>query len=337
MKEILQQIEEKKQELEDALDAEEPNQSLIDSLQREIAALEQEYTQARDRISAAVEAAKEGSANGQGEKFELSRLENMKELGHEIPGLESASDPPAEDPSGKSLSGKFLEFKNTLQSIAGLDLKSKVEGLTDTYYMVEYVMDRCTYATSADRSISQFKYGEAEYILNGSENQLVNLLASYLKIFVFCYVINTIDLCLTGVPLWPAALIGSLAYTAYTMNTIYTGQKYVPLMLYLKRCGLSKLEELIGLRYSDLLYIQLFLKNDDIVLKRVKNLILANINHGDLKNGVKVTELYTQVVTEAQASVNLLFLPMLPLDDLNVSGFENGRYTIRKTFSFAYQ
>ncbi len=328
--------------LKDALEAEyakeKPNYERIKRLNQQLRQKEESYEDAQRQIELKIDALEAGESYPMHKRLDWNTFNQWKgndKINVTIPGLEANPVTENHDISTVSNGKKLITFQeNTRHMAKGLELPR----VGDKYILVEYVMDRYTYATTGtEREQSQFKYGEIEYILNGDDNQGINLLLTFGKIFLFCYTINVLDLCLQGVPLWPVALIGALAYTANSMYTIYSGERYVPFNLLLSKGGWNSAKEVVGLGYSDLLYIQLFFANEADLLSRVRRLLMANINGGTLNDSsIRASDLYTKVNTEVQVSVNLLFLPMLPLNNFHVNGFQNGRYVITKRHSFEY-
>lgn len=356
---IAAEMEEKKADLETELakDKESRNEQKIERLREELIELEEEFKQKKEEL---VELKNELVSNASNyEDAEYTSIEelydSLEQLNTKIEGLHSAVSGENSAIDASNTGELFNSFKLARTAFNDLFAATKeqdvMNSLSDKFLAIEYVLDRFSYATSSvERELSVFKTGEVEYILIGSNIESINLMGVVAKIFLVCFVVDLLDLFLLGLPLWPVAILGSLPYAVYSVQQLLEGEKFVPFNLFLeKKLRLGKevvenvIKELIGMTYFDFLYLQLCTQDIDVMLPRIGELLRANVNksyyeENDTLNGAPSLSQYaTGIKTKASCKVNLLFLPIFPLEAMNLKGFEGSQYQLNKNYEFAYQ
>lgn len=203
------------------------------------------------------------------------------------------------------------------------------EKLRNNAYMVDYIMDKCTYLTSQTSRNHYFEKGEVEYIIFGNEEQWLNIVACIGTITMMRFVINFVDYFITG----PGDLIGKAVYglgrgaakTCLDLRTMFisdisTGVGLCPSFSHLK------------LTYSDHLRLMLFFKFDQMQ-EKMKDTIYTNMKK-TLKGG-ELNELNTEMTANVQVEVNMLILPMF-FGVFTGEHFNNGNYVIKDSITMHY-
>ncbi len=209
---------------------------------------------------------------------------------------------------------------------------------------IEYAKDRFTYATIENgRKLSEqnFKNSEIEYIIIGSTNAYDNIVAVGAEILAICYACHVVDCLMAGMPISPLLFITAGVFSAADMVSIYKGESVFLLpMRFPSVLENENLKKAVSLSYLDFLdiimRIDYLIIGPDNFLRRMQNLIGFNCLHADNPEA-RLSDMKTEVQTVASVDMNLIFLPMLPLESLGINGFRDSKYRITKTYEFSYQ
>lgn len=215
-------------------------------------------------------------------------------------------------------------------------------------YIIEYVMDKFTFLTSKTERNHYFRKGEVEYIISGSDSDkafspiknteyyvVTNVL---LQVWALRFAIDTLDEFVTSTIIFPPqrlayAIAEGALDSCLDMFNMLNGQE-IPL------CPRSCTQ--VKLKYSDHLKILLFLKPEEEILRKARQLMQVNIKHvtdaetGVLRQDFRLGDYDTVISASVKAKVNLFFLPLLKVDRLMPGSFEDGRYIIRKQIYVGY-
>lgn len=206
---------------------------------------------------------------------------------------------------------------------------TNAEKLRNNAYMVDYVMDKCTYLTSQTNRNHHFKKGEVEYIIFGQKSQVANITACIGSITMMRFVINFIDYFITG----PGDLIAKAVYAL--------GRGAAKTCLDLRAMFIGNVDEGVGLcpsfdklklTYSDHLRLMLFFKLSQ-QQEKMKDTIYTNMNK-TLKGG-DINKLNTRMTAKVEVEVNMLVLPIF-FGEFTGKHFRNGNYVIQDEITMRY-
>lgn len=201
--------------------------------------------------------------------------------------------------------------------------------LRDNAYMVDYIMDRCTYLTSQTSRNHYFEKGEVEYIIFGKKSQVGNITACIATITMMRFVINFIDYFITG----PGDLIGKAIYalgrgaakTYLDMRTMFISDAA-------NGVGLCPSFDTIKLTYSDHLRLMLFFKFSQ-QQEKLKDTIYTNMR--ETLHGGDINSLYTKMKANVEVEVNLIILPIF-FGSFTGANFRNGNFVIKDSAVIHY-
>ncbi len=200
-------------------------------------------------------------------------------------------------------------------------------------YITEYVLDKCTFLTSATKRQHYFKKGEIEYILCGDNSEMINLLSMFGYIWFFRYALNTLA---TFVQSSVAHPLARLAYSL-AKGFLYAWQDVVKLYNGEGVAIIPNMADGIKIKYSDHLRIFLLLQNEKTQLERVRQLIQINIKSIQKQDAdFELGDYQTSCRAVAEADINLWFIPVLHLDTLGLERFHDDKYRIAAETVFGY-
>ncbi|MHB1394032.1 MAG: hypothetical protein ACYCYE_13355 [Clostridia bacterium] len=213
---------------------------------------------------------------------------------------------------------------------------------------IEYIMDKYTFLTSKTERNHYFRKGEVEYIIGGSDTEvLFNSIKNteyyavtnvLLQVWALRFAIDAIDEFIRSTIIFPPqrlafALAEGALDSSLDMFNMLNG-KEVPIC--------PKSFTAVRLKYSDHLKILLLMKPEEEILRKARQLMQVNIkNIVDAKTELprkdfRMGEYSTVISASVTAKVNLFFLPLLKVDRLIPDSFEGGRYIIRKQIHVGY-
>lgn len=257
---------------------------------------------------------------------ESQELEDSPVYGTDIVSLQDKEYRPAEffAEEGASAFSLLTQLEKTFSAIA-LDGRDKL-------YIIEYIMDKYTYLTSATIRDHYFRHGEVEYILCGQRGEKENLLDAMGRILFLRFSLNTLDSFVGGVSpdimvRLTGAVVEAFALTFKDILLLYDGEG-VPLFPSFKEPQL---------RYSDHLRILLLLQDEEIIMRRMRQLIQVNIGSLKEREGAfKLKDYGAACEINAQVAINLWFLPMFHLDKFGYAEFSGNEYILEQRFQGAY-
>lgn len=203
------------------------------------------------------------------------------------------------------------------------------EKLRNNTYMVDYIMDKCTYLTSQTTRNHYFEKGEVEYIIFGNRSQAANLTASITTMTLMRFAINFIDYFVTG----PGDLVAKALYAL--------GRGAARTALDMREMLMSNVGEGVGLcpsfqslklTYSDHLRLLLFFKFSQ-AQEGLKDTIYTNMEH--TLSGANLNQLYTRMTAEVEVEVNMLVLPIF-VGKFTGANFRDGNYVIKDKATLGY-
>lgn len=267
---------------------------------------------------------------------ELNKIDIVEQLNQLIDELSkemkvySVSGEEGDSADSKLDGGLIKKVKSLCEYASDLfDTFTNPTNLRDNAYMVDYIMDKCTYLTSQTSRNHWFKKGEVEYIIFGNKSQMANITACIGTITLMRFVINFIDYFVKA----PGDLIAKAIYGL--------GRGAAKTYLDLREMFISDVEEGVGLcpsfdslklTYSDHLRLLLFFKLSK-QQEGLKDTIYTNMQYtlegGDLNN------LYTRMSAEVEVDVNLIVLPIF-VGEFTGASFRNGNFVIKDKATLGY-
>lgn len=258
---------------------------------------------------------------------------------------------PMNNPKGSDLpseESKIIELYNKLKDyFNGLgELVTNSDKVLDKIYLVDYVMNKCSFLTSQTTRNHYFSRGEVEYIIFGQPSQVENIALAVGSIALMRFAINAINYWITT----PGELI-TRTVTAITRGLVQTGQDMADMVF---DTGNNNAKGLIAicpslsqykvLSYSDHLRILLLLKiSDDGGTGALRRCIAATIESdgsgvlpSDFADTAPLNEYYTKISAKSSVDMDLFFIPLLLPDFINFGGIHNGKYTVSSSISFGY-
>ncbi|MCR4441958.1 MAG: DUF5702 domain-containing protein [Peptococcaceae bacterium] len=189
----------------------------------------------------------------------------------------------------------------------------------DNFYLTWYIMDKCTYLTSATVRDHYFQKGEVEYIIGGNASELTNLLTVFRKIFFLRYAVNVLQCFLESRITHPffrlaSALAGGIPPACTDVARLYQGEE-VP--FYPELPGLK-------MKYSDYLRLFLLLQSEETRLDRIKQLMEVNMREMRQEENFALSAYRAACRAAAEVEINLWFIPALHLEN-----FKSGKYRLK--------
>lgn len=260
-----------------------------------------------------------------------------KELSKEMQTY-SLSGNDGDDVESKLSSGLIKKIKSLCEYAQDMfNTFTNPTNLRDNAYMVDYIMDKCTYLTSQTPRNHYFEKGEVEYIIFGNKSQIANITACIGTITLMRFVINFIDYFVKA----PGDLIAKAIYglgrgaakTVLDMRSmLLVSPETNPKENIRDGIGLCPSFDSLKLTYSDHLRLLLFFKFSK-AQEGLKDTIYTNMNNtldgGDLNN------LYTRMSAEVEVDVNLIVLPIF-VGEFTGANFRNGNFVIKDKATLGY-
>ena len=213
-----------------------------------------------------------------------------------------------------------------------------------------YIMEKCTYLTSAAGREHYFQYGEVEYIIYGIDNQFGGIVANVSAIWMSRFIIDSLDYFRTSVIPTPiirtcyALARGGIQSALDMVDLLITdkGCKIIPTMKEVK-IGKNK-TNLFYVSYDQMCFVYLLMSDlflGDSVENRLKDTMQATIQYqdglkGSAATGADLTKMYTKLTADVKVGVDLVFLPLLGFGIVENDYFDNGNCYIPKTIIAGY-
>ena len=213
---------------------------------------------------------------------------------------------------------------------------SALSATSEKIFLIEYIMNKYTFVTSQTPRERVLNKGEVEYILYANDlkkpydkvdnSQIVLISKALSQVWIIRFSIDAIDKFVTSSIAYPPYRIGwSLVEGAYDASSdVYRMLKGETIKLF-PHC-----EAPIQLKYSDHLRLILLMKSEDEILRKVKELMQAEISSPTLSN------YSTKIKVSGAVKINLLFIPVFQVDKLFPNSFVNGQYIIKKETIIEY-
>lgn len=199
----------------------------------------------------------------------------------------------------------------------------------DNIYMVDYIMDKCTYLTSKTPRNHYFEKGEVEYIIFGQKSQVGNIAAAVTTITLMRFAINFIDYFIKA----PGDLIAKAVYAlGRGAARTYLDMRNMLIAKPAEGVGICPSFDSLKLTYSDHLRLLLFFKFSN-AQEGLKDTIYTNMEH--TLSGGNINELYTRMTADVEVEVNMLILPIF-FGEFTGTNFRNGNYVIRDKATLGY-
>ena len=220
----------------------------------------------------------------------------------------------------------ILTFMSKFQNF----LSDVVVNERDNIYITEYIMDKYTFTTSQTERNHYFNKAEVEYILSGQDIEAENAALLLGDVWFLRFGIDTVDYFVTSkIPHPVARIIWAMVEGATRafkdIYELYTTKK---------GCAICPSIPNVTVSYSDILRLFLLMKNEDIKLNRMRQLLQVDLMEENKEFRLENCE--TVVKADAEVKVNLLFIPLLQLDKLKLEHFKGGKYIIRKEIVTGY-
>lgn len=268
-----------------------------------------------------------------GELEKVDIVSGLKDLYNELSKemqTYSLSGNDGDDVNSKLSSGLINKIKSLCEYAQEMfDTFTNPANLRDNAYMVDYIMDKCTYLTSQTTRNHWFEKGEVEYIIFGNKSQVANITACIATITLMRFVINFIDYFVKA----PGDLIAKAIYGL--------GRGAAKTVLDLKEIFISNVDEGVGLcpsfdslklTYSDHLRLLLFFKFSKAE-EGLMDTIYTNMNK--TLEGGDLNTLYTRMNAEVEVDVNLIVLPIF-IGEFTGANFRNGNFVIKDKATLGY-
>ncbi len=263
--------------------------------------------------------------------------------------MPSASAVKNKDDELSGISGKSFNIFKKLQDKFN-EIKKVVTNPGNKFYLVDYIMSKCTYVTSQTGREHYFKWGEVEYIIYGKKSQAENILYAVGEIALIRLAINAVNYWITTpgelITRTVSAVVRGLARTALDMTTMLldtgTGSDKGLIAI----CpSLSKYKVL---SYSDHLRLLLLIKCKEnggadalrrcihVTMKEMGENIAATDGDNVLGSSQYLSEYSTEITGSAEVDVDLYFIPLLLPDFMNFGSIHKGKYTVSSTITYGY-
>lgn len=220
----------------------------------------------------------------------------------------------------------ILSFMNKFKKL----LSITAQNARDNMYITEYIMDKYTFATSQTERNHFFNKAEVEYIICGQDIEAENAATILASMWFLRFGIDTVDYYVTGkIPHPLARLVWALIEGA-------TGAFKDVFNLYTTTEGCAICPSLPGVKvsYSELLKIFLLMEGEKTKLNRMRQLLQVDLMQQN--KDFLLGNCETVVRVNAEVKINLLFMPLLQLDKLNLQHFKGGKYVIKKEIVSGY-
>jgi predicted nucleic acid-binding Zn-ribbon protein len=223
-----------------------------------------------------------------------------------------------------------------------------VSNTVEKMYLIEYVMDKYTFLTSKTDRAHYFKKGEIEYILAGNDvgtpydifnnTECLIITKVLFQVWAMRFTIDFIDNFVNSTVVFPPqrlafALLEGALDSSMDVCSLLNGEA-IPLC--------PKSFTAVKLKYSDHLRILLFMKPEEEILRKARQLMQINIKQvadsrgHRSREGFKLGDYSTMIRAEVEARLNLFFLPLIKADKLLPEHFDGGRYIIKKQIISGY-
>jgi hypothetical protein len=208
----------------------------------------------------------------------------------------------------------------------------------DSLYINEYIIHQFSSYTSSKES-RELPRAEIEYLIFHNSSERMNVLAANGLIGGVRFAVRFMETFINNkTPDLKVRLIWSLIKGLYlSMDDITRlfDSEYEKQYMGVELCDKFKN---IRLTYKDYLRVLLFTVGEDNLLRRMQELLQANIHSEDQGNAAEfsLTKCSTYVEGEVTVSIRLWFLPLLRLDRFGNQNIQGGRYYIRKKVYFGY-
>lgn len=234
-------------------------------------------------------------------------------------------------------------------SIDGSMLKKVLSFFKDIYsdaLLSSYIMEKCTYVTSASGREHYFQYGEVEYILYGTDNQFLNITLNAGVIWMTRFLIDSVTYFVdSAIPTPLIRLCYALArggiQSCIDMVQIYGTNEGCMIIPNIQDDGTG----LLRLTYDEMCFVSLVFTNIfvdyDYFANRLKDTMQATIQYqdslkGSAATGADLTKMYTKLTAEVRVGVDLVFLPLLGFGIVETDNFSNGNHFIPCTVVAGY-
>ncbi len=246
-----------------------------------------------------------------------------------------------------NISGGKISMFNKLKDKFN-QLKNIVTNPGNKFYLVDYIMSKCTYLTSQTTRKHYFDHTEVEYIIFGQKTQLDNAIYAIGEIALIRFAINAVNYWITTpgelIARTVGAVVRGLARTAVDMTTMLLDGGDSNSKGLIAICpSLSKYKVL---SYSDHLRILLLLHLDGNggadALKRCIHATMKNSYNENLANMENLgsedflSEYATQIKADTEVDVDLYFIPLLLPDFVNFGNIHNGKYKVQSSITYGY-
>lgn len=214
------------------------------------------------------------------------------------------------------------------------------KSLLDDTALTSYVMDKCTYLTSAAGRDHYFQYGEAEYIIFGSDNQFLNIVESVTSVWVIRIGIDSVYYFVNSA----VAPISVRAVYALTRGAIQGSIDMVELIGTDSGCELLPNLD-FRVKYDEMCFVAILFKSFiggyDSVANPLKDTMQATLqykdqNMGNQAVGTDLTKMYTTLQADVKVKVDLVFLPIMGFGLIGNEYFDDGRFTVKKSVIATY-
>jgi hypothetical protein len=220
----------------------------------------------------------------------------------------------------------ILSFMNKFKKLFSIT----AQNARDNMYITEYIMDKYTFATSQTERNHFFNKAEVEYILCGQDIEAENAATILASMWFLRFGIDTVDYYATSkIPHPLARLVWALIEgTTRAFKDVFN------LYTTTEGCGICPSFPGVKVSYSELLKIFLLLEGEKTKLNRMRQLLQVDLMQQN--KDFRLGNYETVVRVSAEVKINLLFMPLLQLDKLNLQHFKGGKYVIKKEVVSSY-
>jgi hypothetical protein len=220
----------------------------------------------------------------------------------------------------------ILSFMNKFKKLFSIT----AQNARDNMYITEYIMDKYTFATSQTERNHFFNKAEVEYILCGQDIEAENAATIMASMWFLRFGIDTVDYYATSkIPHPLARLVWAL-----TEGTTRAFKDVFDLYTTTEGCGICPSLPGVKVSYSELLKIFLLMEGEKTKLNRMRQLLQVDLMQQN--KDFRLGNYETVVRVNAEVKINLLFMPLLQLDKLNLQHFKGGKYVIKKEVVSGY-
>ena len=253
------------------------------------------------------------------EEFTKAAAEDQTESVRMVESIANNNDFYNEEEAEKQ-NTNILGFMNKFKDL----FSATAQNARDNMYITEYIMDKYTFATSQTERNHFFNKAEVEYIICGQDIEAENAATILASMWFLRFCIDTVDYYVTSkIPHPLARLVWALVEGATrAFKDIFS--------LYTTTEGCAICPSIPGVKvsYSELLKIFLLMQSEKTKLNRMRQLLQVDLMQQS--KDFRLGNCETVVRVKAEVKINLLFMPLLQLDKLNLQHFKGGKYVIRK-------